>query len=56
MKRDLQQMMHGMHGHSIAQRLTLAIVLGAWVFLAIRVLLGGGMMTVGEWFGRKWTP
>lgn len=56
MHRDLQRMMYGTHDHSTAQRLTLAIIVGTWVCLAIWVLLGGGLTTVGEWFGRSWTP
>jgi protein-S-isoprenylcysteine O-methyltransferase Ste14 len=56
MNRDLQRMMYGTHDRSTAQKLTLAIVVGVWVFLAIWVLLGGGLIIVGDWFGRTWTP
>ena len=56
MNRDLQRMIYSAHDRSTAQRLILAIIVGVWVFLAIWVLLGGGLIAIGEWFGRTWTP
>ncbi len=56
MNRDLQRMMYGTHDRSTTQRRTLAIVVGGRVFLANWALLSGGLMIVGEWLGRNWTP
>lgn len=54
--RDLEREMYERRDASLAQRLTLAAFLGAWVALAWWLLFGGGAATVGSWFGRGWHP
>ncbi|MGA7835139.1 MAG: DUF1295 domain-containing protein, partial [Acidimicrobiales bacterium] len=53
-KRNLQQQMYGITGPSIAQRVTLAVLLGVSAALGLWLLLGGGIGVVGAWFGWKW--
>jgi protein-S-isoprenylcysteine O-methyltransferase Ste14 len=46
--------MYGLTSASIAQRVTLACLLGACVVLAWWLLFGGGIGIAGAWFGWKW--
>ncbi len=54
--KDLQASMYELTDASMAQRVTLASLAGAWIVLAWWLLFGGGLETVGAWFGRTWTP
>lgn len=49
--RDLQRSMYELGGTAIAQRVTLAVLVGSWVALAWWLLLGGGLETAHGWFG-----
>ncbi len=53
-KQDLQRQMYELTGRSMAQRATLALLLGACVTLAWWLLFGGGISLSGSWFGRAW--
>lgn len=53
-KQDLQRQMYELTGRSMAQRATLAALLGACVALAWWLLFGGGVALSGSWFGRNW--
>jgi protein-S-isoprenylcysteine O-methyltransferase Ste14 len=53
-KQTLQQQMYGQTGASKAERATLAILLACCVAIAWWLLFGGGMITAGGWFERKW--
>ena len=53
-KRELQRSMYELGGASTAQRITLAVIVGAWVLLAWWVLAGGGLAEIGAWAGRNW--
>lgn len=46
--------MYEVSGASLAQRITLAVLVGAWVALAWWLLVGGGIETVGSWIGFTW--
>ena len=52
-KQSLQQQMYELTDASIAQRVTLATLLGGCVVLALWLLFGGAA-AVGTWFGRRW--
>lgn len=53
--RDLQQQMYELTDRSMAQRVTLAVLIGAWVALAWWLLLDAGVVHAGAWFGWAWT-
>ena len=53
-KQNLQQQMYGLPGRSLAQRVTLAVLLAACTGLAWWLLLGGGTAIVSGWFGWRW--
>jgi protein-S-isoprenylcysteine O-methyltransferase Ste14 len=55
-RRELQRSMYELRGASMSQRVLLAICGAAWVAIAWWLLFGGGIETVGSWFGRTWTP
>jgi protein-S-isoprenylcysteine O-methyltransferase Ste14 len=42
------------YDRTLAQRIVLAILVAASVILADWILLGSGLETIGEWFGRTW--
>jgi steroid 5-alpha reductase family enzyme len=52
--RELQRQMYEIRDASVAQRLTLAALVGLWVAAAWWLLWGGGLATIGGWFGRRW--
>jgi protein-S-isoprenylcysteine O-methyltransferase Ste14 len=52
-KQNLQQRMYGFTGASKAQRVALAILLACCVAIAWWLLVGGGIITVSGWFGRR---
>lgn len=47
--------MYEVAGASLAQRITLAVLVGAWVALAWWLLSGGGIETAGKWLGLGWS-
>ena len=47
--------MYEVPGACVAQRVTLGVMLGAWVALAWWLLWGGGLAMAGGWFGWSWT-
>ncbi len=49
--RDLRRSMYELGGAAIAQRVTLAVMVGLWVALGWWLLLGGGLETAHGWFG-----
>lgn len=51
--KELQRSMYELHHPSTSQRLTLAVLAGAWVLLLGWLLLGGGLEAGAAWFG--WT-
>lgn len=53
-RRELQRSIYEVHGPCIAQRITLAAFVAAWVVVAWWLLTGGGIETVGSWFGFAW--
>ncbi len=53
-RQDIQRTMDELHDASLAQRLTLAAIAGAWLGLAWWLLSGGGLETAGGWFGWVW--
>jgi protein-S-isoprenylcysteine O-methyltransferase Ste14 len=55
-RQELQRQMYELETRSMAQRLTLALIGAAWVAVAWWVLFGGGLQTVGGWFGKAWMP
>jgi steroid 5-alpha reductase family enzyme len=46
--------MYELGGTSTTQRVTLAVIAGAFVLLAWWMLAGGGLATLGAWLGRDW--
>ena len=46
--------MYELGGASTAQRVSLAVVVGAWTLLAWWMLAGGGLPMLGAWLGRNW--
>ncbi len=46
--------MYGLTGDSMAQRVTLAVLLGSWLALAIWMVTGNGLTLTGSWMGRDW--
>ena len=55
-RRELQRSMYELTGSSQAQRATLAGLAAVCVALGWWLLFGGGIETVGGWFGRAWHP
>jgi protein-S-isoprenylcysteine O-methyltransferase Ste14 len=55
-KRDLQKSMYESHDASMAQRMVSAALAALWVALVWWLLFGGGLTTVGSWFGQAWKP
>jgi steroid 5-alpha reductase family enzyme len=53
-RRELQRSMYELGGTSTNQRVTLAVVAGAFVLLAWWILAGDGFSTLGAWLGRDW--
>lgn len=51
---NLAQQMYGLTGRTMAQRVTLAILLGFWTAAACWLLCGGGLAIAGSWLGRTW--
>lgn len=50
-KHELQRSIYELRVASVAQRITLAALAGAWIAFAWWLLLGGGMETAREWSG-----
>ena len=50
-RRSMQRSVYELGGTSIAQRVTLAVIVGLWVELGWWLLLGGGLETARDWLG-----
>ena len=55
-RKDSGSDLYATYGGSVAQRVAITIAVGACVGLAWWLLFGGGVGSVGAWFGRSWTP
>lgn len=55
-RQSLQQQMYELHSPSLAQRVTLAVLLACCVAVAWWLLPGGGLAEAGAWFGWAWLP
>ena len=53
-RRELQRTMYELGGGSTGERITLAVIVGAWVLLGWWILAGGGVAEIGAWVGRNW--
>lgn len=53
-KRDLQRSIYELTDSSVAQRLTLAGLVGVWVALVWWLVFGAGLEAAGAWFGWSW--
>jgi len=55
-RQELRRKMYELEGASRAERLTLAAMGAVWLGVAWWLLEGGGLATLGGWFGSAWTP
>lgn len=55
-KRELQRSMYEVGGPGVRQRVTLAVLAGAWILLAWWLLEGGGIATLGAGLGLPLHP
>jgi protein-S-isoprenylcysteine O-methyltransferase Ste14 len=53
-KREVQRSMYELQDTSMAQRVSLAVIGGAWVGMIWWLLFGGGLETAGQWLGWAW--
>ncbi len=55
-RQELRRKMYELEAASRAERLALAALCAVWLGVAWWLLEGGGLATVGGWFGALWTP
>ncbi|HEX4020476.1 MAG TPA: DUF1295 domain-containing protein [Acidobacteriaceae bacterium] len=56
MKRNSQPDMYAVRDASVAQRITLAVLIGLWLLVAWWLLFGPGLEIVSGWLGWNWRP